>query len=147
MKNISLSILALFSGTLLALMISFNSSLGVNTTPAFSSMMAHLVGFIASYFFWLLLQRKGFFPISREAPKYSYLAGCVGATIVIMSNITVQSPIGLGGTVALSILGQITFSLVCDIGGYFGLEKRVINRYDMAQMSLVLFGTMIILFG
>ncbi len=147
MGNLKLSFLAVLSGTLLALMISFNSTLGFYTSAGFSSLMAHLVGFIGSYFLWLLIERKGYFPFSSKSPVYSYFGGCVGACIVIISNITVQSPIGLGGTVALSILGQISFSLVCDIFGYFGLPKRIINKYDLGQMFLVLFGTMIIIFG
>ncbi len=147
MKNMSLSILALVSGTLLAVMISFNSTLGLMTTPMFSSLFVHLMGFIASYVIWLIIVRKGIFPVNKQAPLYGHLAGCIGGFIVVMSNVTVQSPIGLAGTVALSILGQITFSLICDLGGYFGLEKRSVNKFDIAQMTLVIFGTMIILFG
>ena len=148
MQTFYFNALATVSGLLLALMVYLNAALGQASTAGFSSIVTHLVGGVASYLLWISFSKaKGFFPKSKEAPIHSYLGGMIGAFIVILSSITVNSYIALSGTIALAILGQVVFSVLSDVRGWFGLVARKFDKYDFFQMFFILMGTAIILFG
>ncbi|NNF99153.1 MAG: DMT family transporter [Desulfobacteraceae bacterium] len=138
---------AVTSGGLLAIMIYINGELSRHTSPAWSSLIAHFVGIFGSWFLWKYLSKsKTYFPYTPDAPKWSYFAGVIGALIVVIANITVNSSIGLVGSLSLMILGQTLFAILFDFGGWLGMAKRKIHLRDILQVILILAGSLLIVF-
>lgn len=137
---------ALLSGSLLAVAIFLNSELALFTSPAWSSLIAHFVGIFGSWGLWKYLStEKKWFPFSPKAPRWSYFGGVFGAMIVVLSNMTVNSSIGLVGTVSLMILGQTCFAILFDLWGWFGMEKRELHRADFLRVAFILAGSLLII--
>jgi transporter family-2 protein len=143
------SILAIIGGVLLALMITLNSLLGSFSSPLYASWVAHGVGaIVALILVQLMARRPTAKPMGKEwAPYWSYLAGIPGAAVVAVAAITVNSKIGLTGTLALGIVGQIIFGLLSDQFGWFGLPKRSIRVKDVIVLLMVLSGSGLIIFS
>jgi len=138
---------AIGAGVLLALMISTNSYLASYNSPLFAAWLAHGTGAIAA---WLLLKiflwRKKPAPASQtKAPWWSYLGGIPGALTVLLAAITVNSPLGLAGSLALMLAGQILFALFSDALGLFGVLKRRLSLRDLAALLLIFAGSAILI--
>ena len=139
---------ALGSGALLALAIFLNGELATHTSAIWSSMIAHLVGTLGSLLLWqALTYRKGARLYSPQAPKWVYFAGALGALIVVLSNVTVNSNLGLAGTLTLMILGQSVFAIVFDVKGWLGLKQRRLQAQDIAQVGLILTGAFLVIYN
>lgn len=123
----------------------FNGVLAHYTSPVWSSFVAHAVGSVLA-----LVVIIGFFrkrhKHPKPVPKAYYLSGVFGALIVIIANITVNSEIGVSGSIALLLLGQIVFGMVIDRHGWFGMAKRPITLPQLLGVVLVLSGCYTILF-
>jgi bacterial/archaeal transporter family-2 protein len=144
---------ALASGGLLTLMIHFNAELAHFGGPLFSSWCAHGTGTIAAVVYLLMLNR-GRWPrpesstTAGRAPFWAYLGGLSGAVTVMLSGITVNSPVALTGTLALGLAGQVLFSLASDHWGLFGMAARRITLRDILSVVLISAGSLlIIVFG
>jgi len=143
--------LAILGGTLLALMINYNSLLAKHTTPTFASWVAHGLGAIAAVLLVMLFGRafrpKGKDPAAPKAPIWYYLGGIPGAFTVILAAIAVNSSLALSGTIALMLVGQVLFGIVSDRFGLFRTPKRRIVLTDFAVAGAVLAGSALIIFG
>jgi bacterial/archaeal transporter family-2 protein len=144
---------ALASGGLLTLMIHFNAELAHFGGPLYSSWCAHGTGTIAAIAYLLMLNRgrwprpDGSATVGR-APLWAYLGGLSGAVTVMLSGITVNSPVALTGTLALGLAGQVMFGLAADHWGMFGMAARRIGLKDILSVVLISAGSLlIILFG
>ena len=137
---------AIASGGLLAVMIYFNGELASYTSPFWSSLIAHFVGIFASWFLWrTMIRSNNLIPFSPEAPVWSYFGGVCGALIVAIANITVNSSIGLVGSLSLMILGQTLFAMLFDFMGWFGMENRRLNINDLGRVLFILAGSILII--
>ena len=144
-------LLALVAGCFLALMIAINGQVAAQTSPVVASWLAHGVGAAAALLLVMLLSRK----LSRKrpstrtangpAPWWSYLGGVPGAFVVVLSAIAVNSPLGLTGTLALGIVGQTFFGLMCDQFGWFGLPQRRLTMMDGVITSCFLTGGLLLI--
>ena len=138
---------AVVSGGLLAIMIFLNSELARYTSSAWSSFIAHFVGIFGSWFIWKLMSgSKKLLPYASDAPRWAYFGGAGGAMIVVIANITVNSTIGLVGSLSLMILGQILFAILFDIKGWVGIAQRNLCLRDFLQLSCILAGSILIIF-
>lgn len=145
-KNTYYSTTALASGALLALAIFFNGQLAGYLSPIRSSLIVHFVGIFSSWVLWRILSdQRGLLPYSASAPRWAYLSGIGGAAIVIFANITVNSTIGLVGSLSLMILGQAVFAILFDFNGWLGLPKRAISVGDFLQVLCLLTGSFLII--
>lgn len=142
MKQLN-STFSFLSGALLALMIFINSRLAWETSPLWASLIAHFIGSIVGLVFCLTISRKIF---SKEAPKWSYLGGVLGAVVVVLASMTVNSSLGLAGTISLMILGQVFMGLITDAFGAFGMPKKNISLNNYFHVLLTLTGSIIIIF-
>lgn len=148
MKNSVYTGSTVASGGLLAVMIFLNSELANFTSPALSSLIAHFIGILGSWILWkLMVKGGGLFPYSPKAPKWAYLGGAGGAFIVVFANITVNSTIGLIGSLSLMILGQTLFAILLDFKGWVGMTKRNLCLKDFLQVSLILTGSIFIIYN
>ena len=106
-----------------------------------------LWAFFGSWFLWKWLSNgRNLLPFSAKAPRWAYFGGVFGALIVVLANITVNSAIGLVGSVSLMILGQTLFAMLFDFKGWLGMEKRKLNRFDFMRVAFILTGSFLIIF-
>lgn len=152
MKNQSINLsLALAGGITLASMIAVNSELATFSSPLLASWVAHGVGAVTSFFVLLLIsawKRKKISLLPKSAtPIWAYLGGIPGAFVVILAAITVNSPLGLSGSIVLIMAGQVLFGLISDTFGLFGLRKRSMNSNDGIALVLMVVGCLITMFG
>ena len=148
-------ILALSSGFILAIMILFNSTLAKFTSPLYSSWVAHGIGSIAALVLIFLFTKIFHSRINNikepervqiKSSFWLYLGGIPGAFTVILASISINSNLGLSGTLALMLLGQIIFGIICDSFGLFGTLKKRFNFKDFMVIFFVLTGSWIIIF-
>jgi len=141
---------AFATGGLLTFMVHLNGELAHYGNPLFSSWAAHGTGIIAAVILLLLVRRRRTPTIEKtsNAPLWAYFGGISGAATVILTSTAVNSPLGLSGTLALGLAGQVLFSVAADSWGLFGLPKRRPDIRDIAALGLVVTGgALIILFG
>ncbi|MFA6060549.1 MAG: DMT family transporter [Taibaiella sp.] len=143
--------LALFGGLLLALMLDYNSLMAKHTSPLYASWIAHGIGSVASIF--LIVIFLNIFSTKKEhnekqirGPLWAYLGGIPGALTVVLAAITVNSSLGLSGTLAFMLVGQVIFGIVSDVFGLFGTLKRKFIFMDFLVILAILTGSGIIIF-
>lgn len=146
-----LHLLAAFgSGGLLTMMVFLNGEAGRHGGPLFSSWLAHGTGTVAAVIALALLWRRRAptSEIRSKAPLWAYLGGLSGAATVMLTSTTVNTPLALGGTLALGLAGQVVFGLAADQWGLFGLPKRRLGLRDAGAVALIAAGSLlIILYG
>jgi len=133
---------------MLAIMISLNSQLATLLTPLHASWVAHGLGAASALLIIRLMAvRKpiGLSPRSLSPPVWSYLGGVPGAFVVAVAAITVNGPLGLTGTLVLSICGQVLFSLLSDQWGWFGLLKRQFTLQRLMTLVPIFVGSLLII--
>ncbi|MGB0893695.1 MAG: DMT family transporter [Parashewanella sp.] len=145
-------VIALLGGAILAVMVHFNGHLAQLTTPTLSSWFAHVIGALASLLLIFAIKaiRKNKQDMTSEhsngkPPFWAYLGGVPGALIVVFSGFTVNSELGLAGTLVLALVGQIIWGVACDKFGWFGVAKRSITRAQVSSIFLILLGSMLII--
>jgi len=143
--------MALAGGVMLASMIAVNSKLATFSSPLLASWVAHGVGAIVSLVVLMLASAFVKGKISSHSksktPIWAYLGGIPGAFTVILAAITVNSPLGLSGSIVLIMAGQVLFGFICDTLGLFGLDKRSMNLNDAIALILMAVGCLVTLFG
>ncbi|MBY3049922.1 MULTISPECIES: DMT family transporter [Rhizobium] len=141
---------AFATGGLLTFMVHLNGELARYGNPLFSSWTAHGTGIIAAVILLLVVHRRRTPKVEKapNAPLWAYFGGISGAATVILTSTAVNSPLGLSGTLALGLAGQVAFSVAADSWGLFGLPKRRPDTRDIVALGLVVTGAaLIILFG
>jgi transporter family-2 protein len=138
---------AFATGGLLALMVHSNGELARYGNPLFSSWIAHGTGTAAALAMLAVWSRSrgsaaGAGPVT---PFWAYLGGISGAATVMLSSAAVNTPLGLSGTLALGLAGQVVFSLAADRWGLFGLPKRRPDLRDLCALALVAAGSGVII--
>lgn len=143
--------LALVGGISLASMIAINSELASFSSPLLAAWFAHGIGSVTSFIILVaissVVKRKKLVLMKDGTPIWAYLGGIPGAFTVILAAITVNSSLGLSGSVALIMAGQILFGLVSDTFGLFKLPKRSLNVNHAISLSLMIIGCLTLLFS
>lgn len=140
-------LIALIAGALLAVMIFFNSGLGARTSTTVASFYAHGVGAVVALGVWFGLGRLSGRSERSPAPWWAYLGGVPGALVVVVAAITVNSPLGLTGTLVLGVSGQTAFGLLCDQRGWLGLPRRPLDRRRAVSVAAMLLGAVLLVGG
>lgn len=148
-------ILALGGGVALASMIAVNSQLAVYSSPLLASWVAHGIGAVTSLAVLMLInglvdaKQSVLLPSKKpfKTPIWAYFGGIPGALTVILAAVTVNSPLGLSGSIAFIMAGQVLFGVVSDTFGLFGLTKRPMTFRDCFALMLMAAGCLLTLFG
>jgi transporter family-2 protein len=146
MPNRALWLLATIAGAILACMLFYNGMLAHATDPIWASFVAHGVGTAAALLLLALPVAPRKVDTPATAPLWAYLGGVPGALTVILANITVNTPLGLTGSLSLMLLGQVVFALIVDSLGWFQLQPRRPGLYDFASVLGVMSGSAILIF-
>lgn len=147
-------LLAFLGGSFLALMINSNGVLSKNTSPLFTSFVAHGLGTLLSLFLVVLqhplnwrISSKTLTHPKRRNPYWLYCGGLTSITTVILASIAVNRGINLPGSIALMLLGQIFFGIFVDYFGILGISQRKIQIKDLFALVLTLLGSGLVIFG
>ncbi len=135
---------AFAAGGLLSLMVLFNGTLAAYGSLFFASWVPHLTGTVAALLFLAILRPKRA-EVTRP-PLWVYLGGVSGAVTVMLTSATLNSALALSGTIALGLAGQMVFSLFADMRGLFGLPQRTPQPRDFVSLSLIIAGSLILIF-
>lgn len=148
-------VIAVAAGAILAVMIHVNSMLAAHSSALFASWLAHGVGAAVALLFvgvsWL--RRKSVSSHAAtdaartRAPFWAYLGGIPGAFTVVLATITINGGLALSGTLALMLVGQVAFGMVCDGLGLFGVARRRLGSADLLGVLAILSGSTLLLLG
>lgn len=132
--------LALLSGVLITVMISFNGILSTNVGSYTSILIIHIVGFILLNI--LILTKKIKIRFTRKIPLVLYSAGFIGIFTVLFNNISF-STLGASLTIALGLLGQTVASLIIDSLGLMKMKKIKFEKRKMIGVGLITLGIVV----
>jgi bacterial/archaeal transporter family-2 protein len=132
-----------FVGGLIALQPAINAGLGRATGSVPAALISFAIGTLALAVIVTLSGQAsevgGAFSVS---PVY-LLGGLLGAVYVTTALIMVKT-VGAGGVAAGTITGQLTFSLLIDRAGWFGLQETPVTLSRLAGVALLLLGTWLV---
>lgn len=131
------TILAIFIGMLIAIMISFNGELANGAGNYLSSIIIHVVGLIGVLI--ILIFKKTKIRIEKNIPLYLYSAGAIGVFSVLFNNITF-STLGVSLTIALGLLGQSLTSIIIDHYGLLGMKVSKFQVKKLFGFTLIILG-------
>ncbi|QUH25309.1 DMT family transporter [Serpentinicella alkaliphila] len=134
---------ALLIGALIAIMIQMNGTLGEFTNVYFSSFFTHGIGAVGILFLLIFVKQNKNKDINLS--KYFYIGGALGAVIIILNNLSFQA-LGVSMTVALTLLGQVTASIVIDNCGLLNMEKVSFNKKKVVGLFLIIIGIVVMMF-
>lgn len=133
-------IISIFTGTLLALMLSLNGTVSEASGNYASSVIIHIIGLIGIIIVLILTKSK--FKHLKGIPFYTYTGGLVGVLTVIFSN-TSFSNLGVSLTVSLCLLGQLITSIIIDHFGYFNLPVTTFNKKKIIGLVIIVLGILV----
>lgn len=146
-RQSGLILFAIFSGMLLSLMISLNAALAGATSSFQASWVAHGVGGVTALFLYLIFKSNDHDSDQLDVQSKYWFGGVPGALTVVLASITVQSNMGLTGTLALAIIGQFLLSLLLEHFGWLNQQKVEISAVNVFPTLLVATGSILIIYG
>lgn len=132
------------AGGLLTLMVLFNGTLAGFGSLFFASWVPHLTGTIAALLILVFFRPKR--AANTRPPLWAYLGGVSGGITVMLASASMNTALALSGTIALGLAGQVAFSLFADMRGLFGLPQRMPSGRDYLSLSLIIAGSLILIF-
>lgn len=130
-------LISIFTGCLITLMITFNSTLASSTGQYSSSVIIHLTGLIAIGL--LLFFTKSKLTFSRKVPLSLYCAGFIGVFTVLFNNLSFGA-IGASLTLSLGLLGQSLISVIIDHYGFWGMPKSTFEVKKLLGFGVISLG-------
>jgi len=131
------------AGGLIALQAPINAGLGRSTGSLPAALVSFAIGTVALAAIVLLSGKAGGLSSTFEVSWYYLLGGLLGAVYVANALIAVTA-IGAGGVAAATITGQLTFSVVIDRFGLFGLDQVALSPERLLGVALLLAGTVLV---
>ena len=129
--------ISIFTGIVLAIMISLNGGLGTISGNYASSVIIHFVGLIGIIF--VLIFTKSKIKNLKGIPFYMFTGGLIGILTVLFTNIGFMG-LGVSLTVSLSLLGQLVTSLVIDHFGYFNMTVVEFDKKKILGLIVIIAG-------
>jgi bacterial/archaeal transporter family-2 protein len=122
-----------------------NTRLGAAAqSPLVAAVISFAVG-LTSLLCVLVIQPTGTVKLQalRSAPVWAFFGGMLGAFFIVA---TIYGVPRVGAAVWLSaaVLGQVTFSLVADHFGYFGVNVHPVTLLRLAGVVLVIVGVVMV---
>ncbi|MFV0364778.1 MAG: DMT family transporter [Suipraeoptans sp.] len=133
---------SLFTGMILAFMVSANGSLTENYDALFAAVIIHIVGVAFATIIYIFKKEKK--PFIGHYPLWFYLGGAVGVLTTVFTNFAYES-ISVTSIVALALFGQTVTALFIDTFGLFGMKKHSFNRATLIGFAFSIFGIILML--
>lgn len=136
--------LAFANGVILAIMVSSNSCLTSLVGATAASAVIFLVGTAGAC--GLFASKRDGEKLLGHKPAWAYLGGVIGIGTTIFQ-MTAARTLGVSAVVALALLGQVLTSLVLDLTGALGVERRAFPTYALPGLCLAAYGVSIMAAG
>ena len=127
--------LSLFSGLMIAVMVTANGLLTARVGPWMSVTIIHAVGLLTVGAV-LLARRRRFTLRSPGTPWYLYLPGVCGVLTTMLNNLCYQ-PLGATLMLAVCVVGQILSASFIDHFGWFDMPRRRFRPAKLAGFALM----------
>ncbi len=139
--------LDMMTGMVISVMVVSNTLLGQATTMGVSLIINHLIG-LTFLSLILLFGRKSqaINGPGRKAPWYLMFNGLFGIAILNLNYTTIVHT-GASLAMASTVFGQSFCSLVFDLTGWMGMQKRKLNRTKIISLSVSAIGILIMASG
>lgn len=121
-----------------------NGGLGKVTGALPAALISFAVGSALLAAIVVLSGKAGGLASATEVSWYYLIGGLLGAAYVTTALLSV-SAIGAGGVAAATVTGQLTFSVVVDRFGLFGLDQVPITPIRLLGVGLLLTGTFLVI--
>jgi len=131
---------AVFTGVLIAVMVSLNGVLAGYTSNMFSVLIIHMAGILTVGAIVLFKREKA--ANGGKMPIYIFSAGAVGVLLTYLNNICIGA-LGVSLTLALGLAGQSVLSCVIDHFGLFGVKRNSFNYKKLIGFALSFLGVLI----
>ncbi|RDY27846.1 DMT family transporter [Romboutsia weinsteinii] len=130
-------IISIFTGVLLALMVSLNGTVGEVAGNYASSVIIHVIGLIGIII--VLIATKSKLQNLKGIPFYMYTGGLIGVLTVIFTNVSF-SKLGASLTISVGLFGQLITSIIIDHFGLFNLPVNKFNKKKIIGFSIIILG-------
>lgn len=121
-------ILDFLTGMIISVMVVANTLFGKETTMGVSLIINHTIGFsLLSALLFLGRKNPAIRGKRSPAPWYLWFNGLFGLAILNCNYYTVIN-IGASLSMASAVFGQSLFSLIFDLSGFMGMQKRTLNK-------------------
>lgn len=131
------SMMTVFSGITLAVMVAINGGLSNQYGVFVSSVIIHIVGSV--FAFLVCLIRKEQIWVQERIPKWFYLGGVIGVSTTVFQNLAFIH-ISMTSIIALGLLGQSLASVLIDSFGMLGMKKVPLKKYSFIGFGFALWG-------
>jgi len=108
------------------------------------SFFVHLTGVIMVSLYAFLIEKRR--PKFGGAPKYVYLVGFLGITVVASGSFC-SAHIGAAASLAISVVGQMIMSACIDHFGWFHMPRSPFHLKRLPAFILTGAGVLLIVFG
>lgn len=141
MTNIVALLAAIFIGALSTVQSGINTDLGKYVGSLTATLISFLVGTITLVVFYLFSGSKEITGIFK-VPHFLLIGGFLGA-IFVYGMIKIIPLIGVSGTIAGVIAGQLILGMIIDHFGWFGLPVFAFTFRRGAAAVLLIFSTIL----
>ncbi len=117
-------------------MITVNGGLTAALGLYSSTVVIHIVGL---FIMVLVMIVKKSVPFKIKHPWYLYLSGALGVLATIGNNYAF-APIGVSALLSIGLLGQISFGIIIDEFGLFGLQVHKMKKQRFISLLIMLIG-------
>ncbi len=139
--------LDMITGMVISIMVVSNTLFGQATTMGVSLIVNHLIGLlILSFILFFGRKKASINGPGRKVPWFLMFNGLFGLAILNLNYITVVHT-GASLAMASTVFGQSFCSLVFDLTGWMGMQKRRLNRSKVISLSVSAIGIVIMASG
>lgn len=131
-------LLAILNGSLIAVMIQFNTILGLSVGVVFSILIIQLSGFILTVLIAFIRPPKR----TGSSSLFFRIGGLLGVPIVLMNTLCFIN-LGASLTLACGLLGQSITSILADSTGLLGMRTYRFNRKKIIGFSICFAGILL----
>lgn len=143
-------LITLAAGSLVALMVRLNATLGVHIGVMASSWVVHVVGTVFAGVLWSARAVLSPAPPRRvewdAIPWYAWTGGVLGVAIVALANVVVPA-LGLALTLSVVIATSLTVSALADHFGWFGLPVQRMTWRTALGICCIVTGVVCVTLG
>ncbi len=145
MQQLLLFLMAVVAGAMLAVQAGLNSAMGkAVSSPVYGALISFVAGGIALFAYCLVSGvplgnvRRAF-----ELPWYYWLGGVLGG-FYVFAIIVLAPRLGVAVTIALTVAGQMIFSLVIDHFGMMGMPVHPVNGWRVVGVAAIIAGVVLL---
>jgi transporter family-2 protein len=145
MQQFLLFLMAIVAGALLAVQAGLNAEMGrVVRSPVYGALISFVTGGIALLAYCLVVGIPlGNVRRAVELPWYYWLGGVLGG-FYVFAVIVLAPRLGVAVTIALTVAGQMIFSLIIDHYGLMGIPQHSVNWARVAGVVIIIGGVVLL---